>query len=180
MHDHKGELIEIIYLESHKAFDRFTSKWVILGLGMGCFILHWEPSQTLKTISGLKSYNSLVLVILQPLLPQDEFLQDPEWSFRGANSISLLLLNTFKGFHCFRTALELNMLHVSFSVSLAARTHPHNLSSATPMPWIQEQVMGKYSGLEELFPVAVFVTHLSSRANRGSLSVRVSVPSAQG
>lgn len=32
------------------------------------------------------------------------------------------------------------------------------------MPWIQEQVMGKYSGLEELFPVAVFVTHLSSWA----------------
>ena len=67
-----------------------------------------------------------------------------------------------------------------FQSPLQLELTPHNLSSATPMPWIQEQVMGKYSGLEELFPVAVFVTHLSSRANRGSLSVRVSVPSAQG
>lgn len=57
----------------------------------------------------------------------------------------------------------------AFSVSLAARTHPHHLSSATPMPWIQEQVMGKYGGLEELLPVAVLVTNLSSWAHRGSL-----------
>lgn len=32
MHVHKGKLIEIIYLDVHKAFDKFTSTWVILGL----------------------------------------------------------------------------------------------------------------------------------------------------
>lgn len=32
MHVHKGELIEMIYLDLHKAFNKFTSKGVILGL----------------------------------------------------------------------------------------------------------------------------------------------------
>lgn len=144
-HEHKGDLIEIIYLESHKAFDRFTCRVSHPGItGMGCFILHWELSQKLKTISGLKSYNSLVLVILQPVTPRWVPPRIQNDLSRSANSISLLLLNTFKGFHCFRSALELNMLHVGFSASLAARTHPHHLSSATPMPGFRSKWWGKY------------------------------------
>lgn len=62
------------------------------------------------------------------------------------------------------------MLHVCFSnLSLAARTQAHNLGLANHMPWTQEQVMGRYRGFEELLPVAVLVTNLSSWASRGSI-----------
>lgn len=39
MHVRKGELIEIMYLDFHKAFNKFTSKWVILvlaGIALFC------------------------------------------------------------------------------------------------------------------------------------------------
>lgn len=59
MHVHKEELIEIIYSDFHKAFNKFTSKWVILGL-VGAALFCIERCLKNWIISGPKSYNRLI------------------------------------------------------------------------------------------------------------------------